>query len=155
MRAGARASANIAEETASALAFQSGTVAQRYKQRRIAIDLRQRLGRHVARRERQEAAGIYLTPVGDEDESLALVHTFGRAGDDFGLRHAATRFPDALLQNIALIMLALGGLDFEMNRLGSGIELGEDSFLLGGTKKKTFHKATSRCVSSSIIGPTS
>ena len=133
----AGSAANRAYGTASALAFQPGAVAQGDKQGRIGIQLSQRLGHDIARGERQEAARIYLALVVNEDESLAVVHSFGRARNDIGLGQAPARLPGALLQNIALIMLALGGLDFEMNHLGCGIELGEDLFMLIGIEHFT------------------
>src|ERR1700756_3978828 len=67
--AGTRAAANSAEETASALALQPGTIVQGHEQRRVAIHLSQRLGHHVARGQRQKTAGIYLATVVDEDEA--------------------------------------------------------------------------------------
>ena len=41
----------------------------------MAVDFRQRLPTHVARRQRQEAAWKNLAQVGDEDETLALALT--------------------------------------------------------------------------------
>src|SRR5262249_12299788 len=83
-----RPATNLAEFTPAALAFEFGGVPQVLEQRRIAIDLPQRLELDIAARDRQEAAWIHLSTMGDEHEALPVVDPLGRTPDAVRGTHA-------------------------------------------------------------------
>jgi hypothetical protein len=81
--AGAAATANVPKFANAAFALQQIRVAQLAEKGRVAVDVRQRALTDVARSQRQKAAGLHDTDMGDENDTLAIVDA-QRRSDDFG-----------------------------------------------------------------------
>src|SRR5664279_5267426 len=144
VRASARAATDLAKLAAPALTVQIPTVAQGAKQRRVAIDVGQRLFADVASGDRQKSAGIDLAQVRDEHEAFAVVDTAGAPDPVTGLHanghlsqlgHAlirtgsvlcATAGLGAALQQEAPVVLGFGALDVEQHALRGFVQLLED-----------------------------
>src|SRR5579863_8728473 len=90
-RVGARAaaSADIAKLAGPALAMQQVGVAQLYKDRRLLVDVRQRIAVQVAAFDGQEPAGEDLANMGDEHKSAPIVNAFGGPAHGFVFAAAA------------------------------------------------------------------
>src|SRR5690242_2045357 len=135
--AGARASADLAELADTALPLQISAVAQGDEQRRVAVQLGERMLANVAGGYRQKAAGKYFAQVGNEDETLAFVdaargasNAVGAGGPEhFGhgrVGLAAAPGFRSLLQQEAAVMLRLGALDIELHPPRGLIQLFEN-----------------------------
>ena len=85
VRASARAATDLAKLAAPALTVQIPTVAKGAKQRRVAIDVGQRLPADIASGDGEKSAGIDLAQVRDEHEAFAVVDTAGAPDPVTGL----------------------------------------------------------------------
>lgn len=72
-----RSTADLAEFTNAALAFQVLAVTQGDKKRGMPVEFRQRLLAYIPGGDGQKPAGEHFTEVGDEDEALAIVDSVG------------------------------------------------------------------------------
>ena len=68
----------------------------------------------------------------NEGQGLAIIHAARGTGNRLRLRHSAARLPRPLLKKKALVVLPFRGLDLKTHPAGSGVELGEDFFVLFG-----------------------
>src|SRR5271165_40541 len=135
-RAGAGASADLAILADAAPPFQVLAIAQGTKQRRVAVNVGQRLAANVAAGERKESARKDLAQMRDENQTLAVVNAAGRATDDVRsfctdrqlrkLRNTIVGLPwlfaqtarfRTALREIAAIVLRFGALDIEEDAL--------------------------------------
>ena len=85
VRASARAATDLAKLAAPALTVQIPTVAKGAKQRRVAIDVGQRLPADIASGDGEKSAGIDLAQVRDEHEAFAVVDTASTTDPATGL----------------------------------------------------------------------
>ena len=84
--AGARTTAHPTEFAQTAAPFKLMGVAQGLEQRRIAVNVNQRLLFNIAHPNRHKTAGEYVAQVGDKNKTIAGVDVHGRAFDSFARR---------------------------------------------------------------------
>jgi hypothetical protein len=84
VRPGAGSAAHGPEFTSTTPAAQLCGVAQCGEQRRLTVDVGQSLRADVTSRQREEAAGVYLATMADEDEAVAGADLQGRPAGPVG-----------------------------------------------------------------------
>ena len=144
--AGAGAAADLLVLAGAAFAFQLAGVAQRFENRRVAVDLAERRLADVARVDGQKAAGVDVAHMGDEEEALAVVDAAGGPTGGAGVRVgggcaglvgggrpgasgvAVADFAlfQVVLQEVAAVVHRLGGFDLEVNAVRKLVNLAED-----------------------------